>query len=100
MRALAAILFLTIAGCASGPGGDYSAAYSDRMDQGFRRLGAADARGRCLSDRLSRDDEKIAEAAVAIVENSESRDDMRERVLGADEKIRQAFIRANFGCGF
>ena len=97
MKAAFLLLIVALAGCA----GDNAARRDDyyaRIDAGFRRLGASEARGRCYSERLARADAETAAAAARIIEESVDKADMKSRVMNADEPTRQAFIRANFGC--
>lgn len=39
-----------------------------------------------------------AAAAASLIERAYSKDDMRESVLSSSIPIRQAFIKAHFGC--
>lgn len=97
MKVASLLLIVALAACA-GDGGSRRDDYYERFDAGFRRLGAPEARGHCYSDKLARADAETAAAAARIIEESADKDDMRSRVLNADEPTRQAFIRASFGC--
>lgn len=96
MKALCAAAFLALGACASGASDPEASA---RIKDGITRLGAAEERGDCLARgvtrRLKTEDEK---EAARIVERSQTKDDMRDGVLGANDDIRRAFISANMGC--
>lgn len=70
-----------------------------RITGGMQRLGASPAKGECYANRiaglLSEDDRT---EAARIIENSNSKDDMREGVLTSRDPIKRAFITAHFGC--
>ena len=95
-RFVAAAMLLALGGCATG-GSDPEA--SGRIRDGMTRLGAAEARGECLArgvtKRLKSEDER---EAARIVEQSRSRDEMKEGVLSAKDDIKRAFIGANMSC--
>lgn len=95
---LLVVAFAGLAACAS-RSGRVNPAATTRIMAGMERLGASDARRRCLAEgadkRLDDDDD---EEAARLVERARSRDDMREEVLSANERVRRAFIGASLGC--
>lgn len=90
-----------LAACAGGARdlADSERASADRIRGGMERLGASEARRDCFAGKLARslDEEREAEAA-ALVEQSASRDEMRDGVLSASAPVQQAFIAASLGC--
>lgn len=108
MRTGAALLLLLVAapalaGCAVGARSEMTSvdasAGESRIKHGLTRLGASEGRGDCFARRIARSlDERDEEEAAMIVETAASRAEMRESVLGASERVRRAFIGANFGC--
>ncbi len=80
-----------LVGCASD-----DAPASSRLESGLMRLGASPERSKCLAGRIG--DDRAAKRAARLVEKSSGREDLRDRVLGADVKTRRAFIAANLGC--
>lgn len=98
---IAAAAFL--GGCASGgrseAGRIDSSAGEYRIKDGLTRLGASEGRGDCFARRIAGSlDERDEEEAAKIVEAAASKAEMRAGVLGASERVRRAFIGANFGC--
>lgn len=95
---LSALLLAACASAGSAPASQDAAA--DRISNGMQRLGASQMRGDCFAEQVAASlDREAAEEAAAIVERSQSKDEMRDGVLDARRTVRQAFIRANFGCG-
>lgn len=92
------MLLIALAGCASAGGGANPRAKA-RMVEGMDRLGASAARRECFAEKV---DQRLGDAedeeAARIVENARSRDEMREGVLAASERVRRAFIVASLGC--
>ena len=82
---------LALFGCASD-----DATFAPRIEAGLVRLGADADRSRCFAARIGED--RAAKKAARLVEKSEGRDELRDRVLDADKKTRRAFIAANFAC--
>lgn len=99
IRRLATLaLVLAAAACAHGTE-SFNVKAAARLRDGMGRLGASDAKGKCMADNIDRhlrdaDDDE----AVRIVENAKSKDDMTDRVLNANDRVRQAFITAGLGC--
>lgn len=70
-----------------------------KIKGGMQRLGASSAKSECYANRIS--DALIESEAVEaakLIESALSKDEMRDNVLAASVPIRQAFIRAHFGC--
>lgn len=105
MRFLVLAIFSAIAACASGSNGGFGvdsdgrAASAGRISQGMQRLGATETRGSCFGDRIAQslDDRGQAEAA-RVVEEADSKGEMRDKVLSASRPVRKAFIGASMSC--
>nr|WP_281721361.1 hypothetical protein [Nitrosomonas nitrosa] len=70
-----------------------------RIHYGMQRLGASSARSECYAKRISGSlIESEGIEAANLIEKSLSKDEMRENVIGASDPVRQAFIKAHFGC--
>lgn len=98
IRTLALVLACSAAACATGSGGANPAA-SSRIAQGLERLGASPSKRECMAAGVDRhlgdaDDEE----AARVVEGARTRDEMKEGVLGASERVKRAFIAAGLGC--
>jgi hypothetical protein len=105
MRLLIFAAVGAVAACASGSddgysaGNDARAANAGRISQGLQRLGATEERGSCFGDRIAQslDDRRQMEAA-RVVEEAESKGEMRDKVLNASRPVRKAFIGASMSC--
>lgn len=100
--AIFATLAAAMAACSTT--GDYPNEATDdaeRISGGMQRLGASTARSDCFAERIamSLGDGHLGEAA-SIVEQSQSKADMRSGVLDASKPVRKAFIGANMRCAF
>jgi hypothetical protein len=70
-----------------------------RIKDGMQRLGASPARGECYANHVTRSlIESEAGEAANLIERALSKDEMRENVIAASTSVRQAFIKAHFGC--
>ncbi|MDZ7628338.1 MAG: hypothetical protein U5J99_07990 [Parvularculaceae bacterium] len=102
---LSGVVIPALSACSTRPALDRDKAYDDlnaaRISDGLARLGASADRSNCFGDKIA---EALSGAeaieAIEIVEASTSKDDMRNRVLGASAPVKQSFIRAHFGCSF
>jgi hypothetical protein len=90
-RAILAAAAFALFSCASD-----DETFAPRIEAGLMRLGADADRSRCFAARLGED--RAAKKAAKLIEKSDRRDELRDRVLDADKKTRRAFIAANFVC--
>lgn len=76
-----------------------TAEIATRINDGMQRLGASPARGECYANRISTSlIQSEAVEAASLIERALSKDEMRENVISASTSVKQAFIKAHFGC--
>ncbi len=105
MRTLILAALSAVAACASGSsenfgaGGETRNANAGRISQGLQRLGATEARGSCFGDRIAQSlDDRRQDEAARVVEEADSKGEMRDKVLTASKPVRKAFIGASMSC--
>ena len=100
---LCAIALELLAACSIFPTRDLDDAntlvVATRISDGMQRLGASQARGECYANHVTRTlIESEAVEAADLIERALSKDEMRENVIAANTSVKQAFIKAHFGC--
>ncbi|MFQ5564432.1 MAG: hypothetical protein ACE5FO_12795 [Parvularculaceae bacterium] len=70
-----------------------------RFQDGLMRLGASETRSACFAHVLAERLQRAGRAeAAGVLENANSRQDMRAGVMSATLEVRRAFIAANMRC--
>jgi len=100
IKAAVLVAAIAAAGCASsGPSNGAPDPSADRIRNGMMRLGASEARSGCYGSDIARSLKGADRAEAArLIEDAQSKDQMRDGVLSSSRRVKQAFIRAYLRC--